>query len=141
MKGWVYIFTNKAMPDLIKLGHTTREPEARVKELLSTGLPHPFIVEYKALVDESHKTEQKAHKILKYCRENKDREFFRCDIATGIEAIREAANETINQEFIRSEEEKKKAMQMEARRKEELAKDSFFNTLFLTAFMKSSGFS
>lgn len=89
-RGWVYIFTNKAMPNLLKVGFTTRDPEQRANDLHTTGVPHRFVVEYDALVNEAFRVEQKAHTILKHCHENK--EWFRCNIATAIAAIRQAAN-------------------------------------------------
>jgi hypothetical protein len=50
MKGWVYIITNKAMPDLIKVGFSSKDPELRAREFGGTHSPHPFIVEYEGLV-------------------------------------------------------------------------------------------
>jgi hypothetical protein len=93
MKGWVYIITNKAMPDLLKVGFSTKDPELRADELHTTGIPHRYVVEYDILVDEPYTVEQKAHKLLKSHHENK--EWFKCDISTAIIAIRQAANGSI----------------------------------------------
>ena len=93
MKGWIYIITNKAMPDLLKVGFSTKDPESRANELHTTGVPHRYVVEYDVLVDEPRIIEQKAHKLLKAHHENK--EWFRCDINTAIIAIRQAANNSI----------------------------------------------
>lgn len=93
MKGWVYIITNKSMPDLLKVGFSTKDPELRAAELHTTGVPHRFVVEYDALVNEPFEVEQKAHALLRAYHENK--EWFRCDIATAIIAIRQAANGSI----------------------------------------------
>ena len=39
----VYVLTNPAMPDLVKIGRTTREnPQVRMNELYTTGVPLPF---------------------------------------------------------------------------------------------------
>lgn len=46
MKGYVYIISNQAMPGIFKIGFTLKDPELRAKELDSTGVPYPFIVEY-----------------------------------------------------------------------------------------------
>jgi hypothetical protein len=99
MKGWVYIITNKAMPDLVKVGFSTKDPEKRADELYSTGVPHRYVVEYDALVDNPYGVEQKAHKLLKNYIENK--EWFRCDIIKAVAAIREAAENTIIHESIK----------------------------------------
>jgi hypothetical protein len=93
MKGWVYIITNKAMPNLLKVGFSTKDPESRANELHTTGVPHRFVVEYDVLVNKPRDVEQKAHILLNAYSENK--EWFRCDIATAIIAIRQAANGTI----------------------------------------------
>jgi hypothetical protein len=92
MKGWVYILSNKAMPNLVKVGHTTRDTQSRIQEIDGTGVPHPYDIEYEVQVDNSYHVEQKTHAILGHYRENKKREFFRCSIAVAISAIREAAN-------------------------------------------------
>ena len=43
--GWVYILTNPAMPNMVKIGFTTRSLEARADELTAaTGVPLPFVV-------------------------------------------------------------------------------------------------
>lgn len=52
MKGWVYIITNEAMPNLLKVGFSTKDPELRANELHTTGVPYRYVVEYEALVNE-----------------------------------------------------------------------------------------
>ena len=81
------------MPNLLKVGFSTKDPELRAQELHTTGVPHPFIVEYDALVNDPRNVEQKTHVLLKKYHENK--EWFRCDITTAIIAIRQAVNGTI----------------------------------------------
>lgn len=46
--GYIYILTNKAMPDYLKIGYTQRNPKDRAWEMYegSTGVPHPFDVAY-----------------------------------------------------------------------------------------------
>jgi hypothetical protein len=91
MTGWVYILSNKAMPELLKIGQTKHDPEKRAKDLSRpTGVPHPFIVEYSAFVNDHIHTEKNAHRLLKPHRASK--EFFRCDIGTAIIAIRTSVN-------------------------------------------------
>lgn len=93
MKGWVYIITNKAMPNLLKVGFSTKDPESRANELHTTGVSYRYVVEYDALVNEPRDVEQKAHILLNAYNENK--EWFKCDITTAIIAIRKAANGSI----------------------------------------------
>lgn len=90
MKGWVYIITTKSMPNLVKVGFSTKDPELRALELNNTGNPHPYKVEYDVLVNEPRKIEQTAHDFLKSYHENK--EWFNCSIEIAIEAIRAVTN-------------------------------------------------
>ena len=42
-KGYVYVLINSSMPNLVKIGKTTKDPNERVKELSSaTGVATPF---------------------------------------------------------------------------------------------------
>lgn len=85
MKGYVYIISNKAMPGIFKIGFTLKDPVLRAQQLNSTGIPHPFVVEYEILVDEPHDLEQRVHKILQEFNENK--EWFRCSFAQAVQVI------------------------------------------------------
>lgn len=86
MKGWVYIISNKAMPGLIKVGYTMKDPELRAAELNHTGSPHPYVVDYEVLVDEPRDIERAVHNRLKNQREGK--EWFRCSDEEAIVAIK-----------------------------------------------------
>ena len=85
MRGWTYIITNMAMPDLVKVGFTMKDPQLRAEELNNTGSPHPFVVQYDVLVNNPQQIEQKVHKELKDFSEGK--EWFRCSVERAIEAI------------------------------------------------------
>lgn len=50
MRGWVYVMSNRSMPNLVKVGFSSKDPELRAKELAHTGTPHPYVVDYEALV-------------------------------------------------------------------------------------------
>ena len=43
-KGFVYILSNVSMPDLVKIGYSTKVPHERANELYTTGVPTPFTV-------------------------------------------------------------------------------------------------
>lgn len=105
MKGWVYIITNKAMPNILKIGYSTKDPEIRANDLHTTGVPYRYVVEYDALVDHPNKVEQIAHSLLYEF--NVRKEWFNCDITTAINGIRKAANYTIIHESIKNEVAKK----------------------------------
>jgi hypothetical protein len=88
IRGWVYILTNKAMPGLVKVGFSTKDPSLRASELEGTGLPHPFVVAYDVLVLEPRDVEQQTHAGLKDAREAK--EFFRVSVSEAVAAVRAA---------------------------------------------------
>ena len=89
MKGWVYVISNKAMPGILKIGFSTKDPKLRAEELNHAGSPHPYIVEYEILIEEPYQIEQKIHKILSDNKEGK--EWFRCSVKDAIAAIKEIA--------------------------------------------------
>lgn len=93
MRGWVYVITNKAMPGLVKVGFSLKDPDLRARELDNTGAPHPYEVAYEALVPEPRDVEQKVHANLTSCREGK--EWFKCDAIVAIEQIRNVVGRDI----------------------------------------------
>lgn len=105
MKGWVYIITNKSMPNLLNIGFSNNDPALKVEELNNSEIPHPYVVEYDALLNEPKETAQKIQAILSYCHENKG--WFRCEVAKAIIAIRQAAAGSIIVENNRNAEVKK----------------------------------
>ena len=126
MKGWVYIITNKAMPGLVKVGQSSKDPELRAQELGNTGIPHPFLVEYDILIDNPYEVEQKAHKSLKKYREGK--EWFKCSIELAAEEIKKVIANTkreiyhenlINLEIRKKQEEKRKEQEAQKKHTEE----------------------
>ena len=89
MAGFVYIMSNPAFPNLIKIGKSRKDPTTdRVSELNQTGVPQPFKVEYYALVENENYLEQELHEFYDSKRPNKSREFFSVDCSEAIETIR-----------------------------------------------------
>jgi tetratricopeptide (TPR) repeat protein len=83
-RGYIYVLANSAMPDLVKVGKTTRTPAERAAELSKvTGVPTPFIVVYEQLVDDCTAAEEFVHTMLqqKGYRESDNREFFRAPVS------------------------------------------------------------
>src|SRR5262249_27535580 len=57
--GFVYALLNPSMPDLVKVGRTTRDPKGRADELShATGVPTPFLVAYKRFFSDCEQAEQ-----------------------------------------------------------------------------------
>ncbi len=122
MKGWVYVITNKAMPGLVKVGYSTKDPDLRAEELNHTGSPHPYLVEYELLIEEPYQVEQKTHKLLSAKREAK--EWFRCTPEEAVAAIKQIAGDrTITETYKRAERAKTEALyQQELLEREALLK-------------------
>lgn len=88
--GYIYVLVNSAMPDLVKVGFTTRNPVGRAKELGAvTGVPVPFIVAYERPVANCQLAERLVHRALeeKGFRVAENREFFRAPLAKVIESV------------------------------------------------------
>ena len=91
MAGWVYIFSNPSMPDLLKIGYTEKDPKSRAKEISQdTGVPSEFVVDYQVYSSRPRDLEQKTHSVLSKYRINNNREFFNCSHEIAIEAIKQA---------------------------------------------------
>lgn len=85
MSGIIYVLSHKAIPDLLKIGFTTRSIEERVQELSSTGVPGKYTVELYFQTDDAAQFEMLLHRILREFRYEK--EFFKVDIQTVISAV------------------------------------------------------
>lgn len=77
------------MPGLLKIGRTDRQPELRARELRTTGVPQPFVLEHYVQVANSSIAEAKAHELLqrKGARMSPDREFFNVGLGEAIEIL------------------------------------------------------
>ncbi|REG59297.1 T5orf172 domain-containing protein [Paraburkholderia sp. BL6669N2] len=111
MKGYVYVISNKAMPDYVKVGHTTRSPKERALELGGTALPYPAVVEYSVFVDNARAVEFEVHRRLARVRANKGREWFRCSRAKAVETIKASIGPAAQREHDREVEEQRARVQ------------------------------
>ena len=75
-KGIIYVLSNPAMPDLVKIGKTTNINQ-RLSSLYSSGVPLPFKCVYAKEVDDMDFAEEKLHAGLGSTRINEKREFFK----------------------------------------------------------------
>jgi hypothetical protein len=79
MDGYIYCFSNESMPNIFKIGMTTRTPEERLTEANSSSTwkpPTPYKIVFVKRVSNPLQCEKKIHNILSICRINKKREFF-----------------------------------------------------------------
>lgn len=100
IRGWIYILSNASMPGLVKVGFSLKDPTLRASELAGTGVPHPFLVEYEALVHAPRDLEQRVHRRLSKHREAK--EFFRCNIYEAVQAIRAESTQVLLENLLNS---------------------------------------
>jgi len=78
--GWVYVAKNPSIPNLIKIGMTDRDdPQTRIEELNTTGLPEPFQIEFALLVSDAISVEGALHARYSDFRVSMNREFFKLD--------------------------------------------------------------
>jgi hypothetical protein len=88
-QGIVYILTNPAIPNMIKIGMTTmQDVKFRMAQLYTTGLPLPFECVYAARVSNHEKVERALHTAFGPDRVNPKREFFEIDAAQAIAIIK-----------------------------------------------------
>jgi hypothetical protein len=87
VKGWLYIIINRAIPGLVKIGYSLKDPKLRAQELNHTGAPHPYEAIYEVLVYEPRAQEHDIHKHLNNKREGK--EWFRLTPCEAVRNIRD----------------------------------------------------
>lgn len=118
---FVYILTNLAMPDMIKIGKTSTSVEQRIGELnRHSGVPLPFTCYYAAEVADADLVEKRMHEAFGDHRVRPQREFFylspnRAQAALELAALRDA---TPRQEiFDENPKEAEEAIEKSLRRK------------------------
>lgn len=85
---WVYVLSNVSMPNLIKIGSTTKAPEERAKQISrGTGVPTNFDVEFAFRCFNAEALERELHKFFKSSRTSNDREFFHLSSEEATQAI------------------------------------------------------
>jgi len=89
--GIVYVFTNPAMPELVKIGYTASLSTAkRIGELsANTAIPLPFEDLVSIPVEHPRAVERKIHAALSKYRVSPDREFFRLSELAAMHCVAE----------------------------------------------------
>ena len=97
----IYILTNPAMPELIKIGQTT-DLGKRIRGLDNTSVPLPFECVYACTVEDADFVEKQLHEAFDDYRERKSREFFRLPHERAIAALKlaEVENVTPQQDYV-----------------------------------------
>ena len=87
--GYVYVFSNEAMPGILKIGFTkTSDINQRLSQLYTTSVPVPFKCEYACKVANCSEVETALHKAFNDKRINQDREFFMLDASQPIAILK-----------------------------------------------------
>ena len=99
-EGIVYILTNPAMPNIVKIGMTVRsEVELRMSELYTTGVPVPFECSFAGKVKDVKKVEKAFHKAFAPYRINPKREFFEIEDSQAIALLELICDEDVTPEI------------------------------------------
>ena len=93
--GWVYLLSTRELPDLLKIGMTTRTVEERLREVNgATGITFPFGVRRCWRVRDPAAAERLIHQSLAVHRVRADREFFRASYRDAARMIDATLRET-----------------------------------------------
>jgi hypothetical protein len=87
IRGYVYVLTNEGLPGLVKVGFSLKDPAVRATELSTTGVPHPYVVEYDVLVLNPIDIEQAVHHAFRKEGRHEAKEFFRVSVSDAITKI------------------------------------------------------
>jgi hypothetical protein len=99
MTDCVYVFSNPAMPGVVKIGMTRngeKGVEKRRKDLSgTTGSPTPFICEGFVSTKNGYTLEKKAHTELRDKRVSRNREFFRVSPKKALDLLKELKSQEL----------------------------------------------
>ena len=115
--GWVYVITNPSMPELVKVGFTTRHPKKRAQELNGTGVPHSFVAEYAIRVEDPDALERAVHDHLRQLGLGVDKEWFKCTKERALAVILEIGAEEVLDRYC-AEDEARRLKELQDRRVE-----------------------
>ena len=115
--GWVYVITNPSMPELVKVGFTTRHPKERAQELNGTGVPHSFVAEYAIRVEDPKALERVVHDHLRRLGLGVNKEWFKCRKEFAFALILETGAEEILDRYC-AEDEARRLKELEDRKVE-----------------------
>jgi hypothetical protein len=118
----VYVLTNPAMPNLVKIGKTElQDVNMRLAQLYTTGVPFPFDLAYACKVPNASEVERALHRAFAPNRINPKREYFSIEADQAIAILKllhveDATNEISAMASTIPEEEVQAANQYKARR-------------------------
>jgi hypothetical protein len=87
---YVYVLVNKSVPNMVKIGMTTKTPDERAREIsAATGVPTPWIPIYSLSCYRSDLLEEEVHQHFYAYRVAGNREMFSIDSVTAQKIIDE----------------------------------------------------
>ena len=118
MEGWLYVMSNESLRSgLVKIGRSN-DLRQHVKDLYTRGVPAPFKIAYRGLVEDYEEVEKKVHYALEDCRLSSERDFFECSIARAILTIQESSHIMSEDVYVKDEHQLEK--EKEARKQDKL---------------------
>ncbi|MCS4051308.1 GIY-YIG nuclease family protein [Salinibacter ruber] len=90
-KGSVYVLTNPALSDVVKIGYTTRSAEVRARELSGTGVPGKWQVAHEISTGSPKQVEKTVHQKLSRQKVQDGGEFFQVSPEKAVRVIRSVA--------------------------------------------------
>ena len=94
---YVYILVNRSIPNMVKIGMTTRSVDERAREInKATGVPTPWVPVYSFRCYASWILEQRVHERLAPYRINVDREMFSVTSTTAQQVIEDLGKDFTN---------------------------------------------
>lgn len=116
MSNIVYVLSNEAMPNLVKIGIATDINE-RMRQLYSTGVPLPFNCEYAGIVENAAEVEKALHFAFGQNRLHDRREFFEIEPSQAIVLLKLLCKDEVTPNTIRQEVSVEEIRAVEARQK------------------------
>jgi hypothetical protein len=93
---YVYVLSNKSMPEILKIGSTRLAPEQRAEQISKvTGVPENFDIEWVYKCFKAELVEREVHKFFKKERVNTKREFFKITLEQAQSVIEEIGKKYI----------------------------------------------
>ena len=116
MSSIVYVLSNEAMPNLIKIGIASDINE-RMRQLYSTGVPLPFTCEYAGIVENAAEVEKALHFAFGHNRLHDRREFFEIEPSQAIVLLKLLCSEEVTPGVIKQDITSEEIKAVEARQK------------------------
>jgi len=112
----IYILTNEAMPEYVKIGFTHGNVEDRIRQLDRTGVPLPFEIYYAGIVENAEKDEKWLHSIFGDRRARDNREFFKMNPEYAVLALKRVIIEEVLMDSGLTPEQEKEVDEVKERR-------------------------